>query len=57
MSLRLDDINQKENTVRLSMQTVEYRLAKLEEYVLHSLAGIDKLKASIDGLRVRIDDI
>ena len=52
MSLRLDDINQKENSVRLSMQTVDYRLAKLEDLVLQSLTGLEKLQESVSGLKV-----
>ncbi|KAK7496878.1 hypothetical protein BaRGS_00011858 [Batillaria attramentaria] len=31
MSLRLEDLNAKESSLRLSMQTVDYRLARLEE--------------------------
>ena len=36
MSLRMDDINQKENAMKLSMQTVDFRLAKLEEMALQT---------------------
>ena len=36
MSLRLDDINQKENSIKLSLQTVDYRLAKLEDLALQT---------------------
>ncbi|XP_041371939.1 transient receptor potential cation channel subfamily M member 3-like isoform X2 [Gigantopelta aegis] len=34
MSMRVDDINQKENTIKLSLQTVDYRLGRLEEIAM-----------------------
>ncbi len=40
MSLRMDDINQKENAMKLSMQTVDFRLAKLEEIVLQTAESL-----------------
>ena len=40
MSLRMDDINQKENAMKLSMQTVDFRLAKLEEVVLQTAESL-----------------
>ena len=41
MSLRLDDFNQKENMMRLSLQTVDY---KLEEFVLQTMNKLSKIE-------------
>ena len=43
MNMRLDDINQKENSMRLSLQTVDYRLAKLEEVTLQTAESLHNL--------------
>ena len=40
ISLRMDDINQKENAMKLSMQTVDFRLAKLEEAALQTAESL-----------------
>ena len=53
MSLRLDDINQKENNTRLSLQTVDYRLAKLEELMVQSLGDTSKMAAALADIQVR----
>ena len=36
MSMRVDDINQKENTIKMSLQTVDFRLGRLEEIALQT---------------------
>ena len=53
MLMRLDDINQKENNTRLSLQTVDYRLAKLEEIAVQSLSSISRIEASLADIQVR----
>ena len=49
MSIRLDDMIQKENNIRLTMQSVDYRLAKLEELVLHNMDIVSRLVGSPPG--------
>ena len=44
MSLRMDDINQKVNTIKLSLQTVEYRLAKHDEISSQTSATLAKIQ-------------
>uniref|UniRef100_A0AAY4EE23 Transient receptor potential cation channel subfamily M member 1 n=1 Tax=Denticeps clupeoides TaxID=299321 RepID=A0AAY4EE23_9TELE len=47
MSIRLEEVNERENTMKASLQTVDLRLAQLEEiysrmaHALESLVGID----------------
>ncbi|VDI37874.1 transient receptor potential cation channel subfamily M member 3 [Mytilus galloprovincialis] len=36
MAMRMDDFTQKENTIKLSLQTVDYRLSKLEDLCIHT---------------------
>ena len=36
MALRMDDINQKVNAIKLSLQTVDYRLGKQDEIALQT---------------------
>lgn len=36
MALRMDDFTQKENSIKLSLQTVDYRLSKLEDLCIHT---------------------
>lgn len=36
MALRMDDFTQKENSIKLSLQTVDYRLSKLEDLCVHT---------------------
>ncbi|XP_048733275.2 transient receptor potential cation channel subfamily M member 1-like isoform X2 [Ostrea edulis] len=36
MTMRMDDINQKENSIKLSLQTVDYRMSKLEEVAMQT---------------------
>ena len=45
MSIRLDDMIQKENNIRLTMQSVDYRLAKLEELVLQNIETVSRLQS------------
>lgn len=48
MSMRLEEVNERENTMKASLQTVDLRLAQLEELngrmasALEKLAGVDK---------------
>uniref|UniRef100_A0A8C5GU39 Transient receptor potential cation channel, subfamily M, member 1b n=1 Tax=Gouania willdenowi TaxID=441366 RepID=A0A8C5GU39_GOUWI len=48
MSMRLEEVNERENTMKASLQTVDLRLAQLEEIhgrmaaALEKLAGLDK---------------
>ncbi|KAJ0028950.1 hypothetical protein NQD34_003947, partial [Periophthalmus magnuspinnatus] len=50
MSMRLEEVNERENTMKASLQTVDLRLAQLEEIhgrmavALEKLAGVDKLE-------------
>ncbi|XP_033750310.1 LOW QUALITY PROTEIN: transient receptor potential cation channel subfamily M member 3-like [Pecten maximus] len=44
MTLRMDDVNQKENSIKLSLQTVEYRLSKLEEISLQSADTLNSMR-------------
>ena len=44
MSLRMDDVNQKENATKLSLQTIDYRLAKLEEMALTTAESLFTLQ-------------
>ncbi|KAM9814395.1 transient receptor potential cation channel subfamily M member 1b isoform 2-T3 [Syngnathus typhle] len=50
MSMRLEEVNERENTMKASLQTVDLRLAQLEEIhgrmamALEKLAGLDKLE-------------
>ena len=52
MSLRLDDINQKENATRLSLQTLDYRMAKLEDLTLQGLDSISNLHQTLLNIQV-----
>lgn len=36
MTMRMDDINQKENSIKLSLQTMDYRMSKLEDVALQT---------------------
>ncbi|KAI1889620.1 hypothetical protein AGOR_G00164800 [Albula goreensis] len=48
MSMRLEEVNEREHTMKASLQTVDLRLAQLEEFsgrmmnALEKLAGVDK---------------
>ncbi len=44
ISLRMDDINQKENAMKLSMQTIDYRLAKLEDIAIKTAESLFTLQ-------------
>uniref|UniRef100_A0A669D047 Transient receptor potential cation channel, subfamily M, member 1b n=1 Tax=Oreochromis niloticus TaxID=8128 RepID=A0A669D047_ORENI len=50
MSMRLEEVNERENTMKASLQTVDLRLAQLEELhgrmatALENLAGVDRLE-------------
>lgn len=44
MTMRMDDVNQKENSIKLSLQTVDYRLTKLEELSLQSTDLLNVMK-------------
>ncbi|XP_050403200.2 transient receptor potential cation channel subfamily M member 3 isoform X3 [Patella vulgata] len=44
MALKVDDMNQKENTIKLSLQTVDYRLTKLEEIALQTSETLNLLQ-------------
>ncbi|XP_058501993.1 transient receptor potential cation channel subfamily M member 1-like isoform X2 [Solea solea] len=50
MSMRLEEVNERENTMKASLQTVDLRLAQLEEIhgrmavALEKLAGLDRLE-------------
>ncbi|XP_063335702.1 transient receptor potential cation channel subfamily M member 1 isoform X2 [Pelmatolapia mariae] len=50
MSMRLEEVNERENTMKASLQTVDLRLAQLEELhgrmatALEKLAGVDRLE-------------
>lgn len=52
MSLRLDDINQKENSIRLSLQTVDYRMMKLEEMSLQMMESMTVTQQMVRDLQV-----
>ena len=47
MSLRLDDINQKENAMKLSLTTIDYRLAKMEEMALQTAENLYMLQSLV----------
>ncbi|CAC5414386.1 TRPM3 [Mytilus coruscus] len=36
MAMKMDDFTQKENNIKLSLQTVDYRLSKLEDLCIHT---------------------
>ena len=42
--MRLDDINQKENSIKLTLQTVDYRLLKLEELQLETVETLGAIQ-------------
>ncbi|XP_062571913.1 transient receptor potential cation channel subfamily M member 3-like [Saccostrea cucullata] len=44
MAMRMDDVNQKENSIKLSLQTVDYRMSKLEEVALQTNETLALLK-------------
>ncbi|XP_075327286.1 transient receptor potential cation channel subfamily M member 1b [Odontesthes bonariensis] len=50
MSMRLEEVNERENTMKASLQTVDLRLAQLEEIhgrmavALEKIAGVDRLE-------------
>ncbi|XP_061917258.1 transient receptor potential cation channel subfamily M member 1-like isoform X2 [Entelurus aequoreus] len=50
MSMRLEEVNERENTMKASLQTVDLRLAQLEEIhgrmavALEKLSGVDRLE-------------
>ena len=52
MSLRMDDMNQKENAMKLSLQTVDYRLAKLEEVALQTAESLFLLQQLVTSSRI-----
>lgn len=44
MALRMDDVNQKENSIKLSLQTVDYRLSKLEDISVQSADTLNAMR-------------
>ena len=50
VSLKLDDISQKENSIKLSLQTVDRRLGKVEEHVKHMSQAFDTVIQKLDTL-------
>ncbi|TRY90810.1 hypothetical protein DNTS_009691 [Danionella cerebrum] len=63
MSMRLEEVNEREHTMKASLQTVDLRLAQLEEFsgrmmhALERLAGVDRsdLVRSRSGSSVAVD--
>ena len=55
MALRIDDMNQKENAIKLSLQTVDYRLAKLEEITLQTAESLHTIQKYMKEYRPTID--
>ena len=47
MALRLEDINVKESSLRLSMQTIDFRLGRLEEMALNTNDCLNHLRSFI----------
>lgn len=47
MTMRMDDINQKENSIKLSLQTMDYRMSKLEEVALQTNDTLSVLRTYI----------
>ncbi|XP_064619053.1 transient receptor potential cation channel subfamily M member 3-like isoform X3 [Lineus longissimus] len=43
MSMRIDDMNSRGNTLKLSLQTVDYRLAKLEDILLQTAESLQNI--------------
>ncbi|KAL3865684.1 hypothetical protein ACJMK2_043048, partial [Sinanodonta woodiana] len=55
MVMKVDDVNQKENSIKLSLQTVDYRLSKLEEIAIQNAEMLNMMQAfmSKSGIRSR----
>ncbi|XP_013397522.1 transient receptor potential cation channel subfamily M member 1-like isoform X2 [Lingula anatina] len=47
MALRLDDLNQKESAVKLSIQAVDFRMAKMEEMLLETAQNLANLQRAM----------
>ncbi|XP_046332894.2 transient receptor potential cation channel subfamily M member 3-like isoform X4 [Haliotis rufescens] len=47
MSMRVDDMNQKENTIKLSLQTVDYRLGRLEEIAHQTAEALNYIQSCL----------
>nr|XP_022329694.1 transient receptor potential cation channel subfamily M member 1-like isoform X4 [Crassostrea virginica] len=47
MTMRMDDINQKENSIKLSLQTMDYRMSKLEDVAMQTNDTLTMLRTYI----------
>lgn len=57
MSLRMDDIVQKENSMKLTMQTIDFRLAKLEEISLQTAETLCLLEQALASSQLREPEV
>ncbi|XP_053405277.1 transient receptor potential cation channel subfamily M member 3-like isoform X7 [Mercenaria mercenaria] len=53
MTLRMDDVNQKENAVKLSMQTLDYRMSVLEDLAVHNIDVLSQIKQMLSQFDLR----
>ncbi|KAL4227851.1 Transient receptor putative cation channel subfamily M member 7 [Mactra antiquata] len=53
MTLRMDDMNQKENSVKLSMQTLDYKMSVLEEIAIQNVEALTQIKQMLSAFDIR----
>lgn len=57
MTLRMDDMNQKENAMKLSMQTLEYRMLMLEDLSVLNIDILNQIRQTLSQFEVRSRNI
>lgn len=53
MTLRMDDMNQKENTVKLSIQSLDFRMSFLEELAIQNIDILSQIKQTLSQFDAR----
>lgn len=44
MTVRMDDMNQKENAIKLSLQTIDYRMSIVEDLAVQNIDVLNQLR-------------
>ena len=57
MALRMDDVHQKENAVKLSIQTLDYRMSMLEDLAVRNIDMLGQVKQMLSQFEVRSRNI
>jgi hypothetical protein len=57
MTLRMDDVHQKENAVKLSLQTLDYRMSMLEDLAVRNIDMLGQVKQMLSQYELRSRNI